>query len=104
MYESYIEACSIYEEKNVSLERIDVNDDYTKKNCIWIKLADQKSNTRSTIYFKLIYPDGTVITGKNLRKYATEHGLNLSTLTDLVNGRIKTYRGIRGHRIDRNEV
>lgn len=99
MFTSYKKACKKYGEKNVSLERKNVNKNYTKKNCTWIHINDQKGNQRKTIHFILNYPDGTTIKSKNIHKYAKEHGLNCSTLQDLVNGRIHSYYGITGYRI-----
>lgn len=34
----------------LSLERVDVNADYSPENCLWIELADQAKNKRNTIY------------------------------------------------------
>lgn len=41
MYEGYND--------NLTLERIDVNKDYTKNNCTWITMYEQQSNKRNTL-------------------------------------------------------
>ena len=38
--------------KNYSLERIDVNGDYTPENCRWATKYDQDRNRRSNVYLK----------------------------------------------------
>lgn len=99
MYEGYLEAAKQYGEKNVSLERIDVDGDYTKENCTWIHINDQKGNQRTTVMFEIQFPDGRIEVHKNVRKFALEHSLNPSCLMDLINGRLKTYKGYKAHRI-----
>jgi len=44
MYEGYINACKKYEEKFVSIDRIDVNGDYTPKNTRWANMVTQLYN------------------------------------------------------------
>lgn len=100
MYDSYIIACNMYGTKNVSLERIDTNGNYCPENCTWITLFDQKSNQRKTIKFEIIFPDGHIEHHKNLLKFARNYELNASALSDLIKGRLKTYKGYKGRRIE----
>ena len=104
MYKSYKKACKKYGEKNVSLERKNVDGNYCVDNCTWIHIDEQKGNKQKTVYFELTYPDGTVIKGKNINKYAEENKLDSTCLYDLINGKLKTYKGIKGKRIDKSEV
>ena len=100
LYDSYVKACKKYGTKNVSLERIDNDGDYCPENCTWIPLSEQKSNQRKNVKFEVTFPDGHVEQHKNARKFAKNHNLHPSTFQDLLNGRIKTYKGFKGHRLD----
>lgn len=103
MYASYMAAKKLYGD-NVSLERIDVNKSYSKSNCKWIHFSEQGGNTRVTVFFEIVFPDGHKEIHKNVNKFAKDNGLNVSCLRYLLNGRLKRYRGFRGKRISRESV
>lgn len=44
MYESYKNSCKIIGEENISIDRIDTNENYTKKNCKWSSPTEQAQN------------------------------------------------------------
>ncbi|MCD8082196.1 MAG: hypothetical protein LUE86_01395, partial [Clostridiales bacterium] len=92
MYSSYLEAAKIYGEENISLERIDVNDNYSSKNCTWIPKWQQQGNTRRTVHFEVIFPDGHKEYHKNAHRFALEHGLDPATVTDVLQGRTSHHR------------
>ena len=50
MYKSYLEACNKFGEKNVSIERINFNGNYSIDNCKWIHVSEQTQNTRKSIF------------------------------------------------------
>lgn len=100
MYDSYIEACEKYGEKNVSLDRKDFNGDYEKDNCQWIHIKDQAGNTRKTIIFEITFPDGTKKIFKNVNATCREYGWNPSSMKSLLQGRMKSYKGLKGKRIN----
>ena len=50
MYESYVEHCQIYGEKNTTIERNDPNGMYCKANCRWATYKEQSFNKRTTLY------------------------------------------------------
>lgn len=85
MYESYIELANKIGEKNISLERIDVNKPYSKENCKWIHISEQQGNTRKNVKFKVTFPDGHTEIHKNARKFAKEHNLDPATVMDAMN-------------------
>ena len=70
---------------NLTIDRIDVNGNYTPNNCRWITQAEQLDNTTRTI--KIEY-NGRV---KSLKKWSLELGFNYVTVSQ----RIK--RGIPFH-------
>ena len=46
MYESYLEHCKEFGKKNTTLDRIDNNGNYCKKNCQWATWKQQNNNQR----------------------------------------------------------
>jgi len=54
----------------LTIERINVNGNYTPKNCKWIPLSEQANNTRRN----------RVINGKNLTQWSKELGINRGAL------------------------
>lgn len=46
MYESYLKHCDEFEEKNTTLDRIDVNGNYEPSNCRWATWKEQRVNQR----------------------------------------------------------
>ena len=100
MFDSYQEACVTYGEKNVSLDRKDPNGDYDKNNCRWVHKKEQQGNTRRTVKFIIFFQDGSSKVFKNVNKTCKEYGWNPSCIKDLINGKLKTYKGLRGKRIN----
>lgn len=63
MFSSYIAHCELCGENNTTIDRIDVNGDYTKDNCRWTTYKTQANNTRFNKYFKY---DNKIFTLKQL--------------------------------------
>lgn len=74
MYESYLEHCKQYGEKNTQLDRINVNGNYSKENCRWATMREQAVNKRNIKSY--------TFNGKsqNLQAWAREFGINIKTL------------------------
>ena len=53
MYESYLEHSEKYGEKNTTIERIDVNKNYCKENCIWVTWKEQGYNKSDTVFVEM---------------------------------------------------
>lgn len=62
-----------------SLDRIDVNKDYTPENCKWSNLNEQARNKRNTI--KVNTPDGVM----SVHDAAEKYGLNVNTIKSRLN-------------------
>lgn len=54
----------------LTIDRIDVNGNYTKSNCRWVKMSEQCRNKRSNIY----------IEGVTASEFAKLHGLSKTTV------------------------
>ena len=55
---------------DLTIERIDVDGNYSPENCKWATQLEQAQNKRATIK----------IEGKSLRRWCIEHGLNYKTI------------------------
>lgn len=75
MYESYLEHVEQYWEKETTIDRIDVNGNYCKKNCRWATNLEQSKNTRHCN--KVVYKGKEYQTRMDLIK---EKWLNYKTI------------------------
>jgi len=80
MYESYLDHCKIYGSKNTTLERKDVNGNYTKDNCCWATWEEQARNKRSNLHFKAFDSNGKIFEGVDLKFFCANNGLNYDTV------------------------
>ena len=103
MLESYSEALELFGEGNVSIERVNVNGNYCKENCLWIRKIDQFRNKTNTAFFMIHDPFGNVYCDRDLSRFCRNHHLMRESMRDVVNGKIKEHHGWTGHRITRKE-
>ena len=98
MYDKWCEAVKeIGDPHKVSLERIDPNGNYTKENCTFIRVTDQQANTTSNIEFEVTFPDGHKERHKSGRRFALEHGLYSTAVSEA----LKYNRTIQGYSFKR---
>ena len=95
MYSSYLNKKNQLNGENPSIERIDVNGDYTPENCTWISVHEQKGNQRKTVEFDVIFPDGHCEHHRNVCDFARKHNLDDSTIYDVMNGKTAHHRGFK---------
>lgn len=94
MFESYKEHCKIHGEENTSLDRIDVNDNYTKENLRWATKKIQNRNTRKQLKTcTAIDRDGNKYEFNCAKEFAEAHNMNATYIYNVLNGRQKTYNG-----------
>ena len=53
MYESYIEHCSKYSERDTTIDRIDNNWNYSKENCKWSTYREQQNNRTNNSHVEI---------------------------------------------------
>lgn len=94
MYESFEEMGKQIGYENTSLERINVDGNYSKDNCKWIHIKDQKGNQRKTVSFiaENIHTKEK-IKSRNLTRFCKNFQLNRSCISDVMNGKLPMYKG-----------
>ena len=74
MYESYLKHCEKHGKKNTTLERINNDKGYSKKNCRWATFQEQAKNKRNNRY--ITYQGKTLI----VADWAKELGVSRQTV------------------------
>lgn len=81
MYMKYVYAKKLYGEECLSIERINVNEKYSFKNCTFIPRNEQGKNTRKNKWFEAISPEGKIYIEKNQTEFAREFNLNQKSIS-----------------------
>lgn len=96
LYESYVIHKNEFGEKNTTLDRIDVEKNYTKDNIRWATLVEQQNNTRDQLrVFVGISPTGETYKFSNIKEFSLKHNLGASNVSAAIRGVQKTHRGWR---------
>ncbi len=103
MWPSYKALADKIGERNVSIERIDVNGNYNPENCTWIDIHDQASNRRSTLYFKAVDRNGLIYYDRNVRRFCEKHGLRSSEFFKVLKQEAESYEGWTGNFVSKKE-
>lgn len=74
MYQSYKDHAEKYGESNTTIDRIDVNGNYCKKNCRWATRVEQQNNRRNN---HLVEVDGEILT---VPEAARKYNINYNTI------------------------
>lgn len=82
LYPSYIEAIKKYPNEKISIDRIDVNKNYSKENIRWIPMPWQNSNRRQNKWIKIISPNENIFLTKNLFNFSMYMDMNYNTIYD----------------------
>ncbi len=56
------------------------------------------------VHFEIEFPDHHKEIHRNVNEFAKEHQLSVPCIRDLINGRLKTYKGYKAKRLDRKSV
>lgn len=106
MYESFIEHVNQYGVHNTTLERKDVNLDYTKDNLTWATWSEQANNKQDTVYFKIIMPDGSEKIEYGIGRYEQEHNLSHNFIFNRIYGIVddNSYNGMKFEYIGNNRI
>lgn len=93
MYFDYLRAIRIKKIKKPSIERIDNDGNYCKKNCCWILLKEQNKNTRNLKWFEGTSPKNKKFISNNQRCFCKKHNLMPQNVNSCLNKKRKKCSG-----------
>jgi hypothetical protein len=79
LYDNYIETVKKYPNEKITIDRIDVNEDYCKDNCRWIPLKWQNGNQTRNKWILATNGNHKYIT-KNIKKFSDVFQINYSSI------------------------
>ena len=74
MHKSYLKHSIKHGEKDTTLERIDINGNYSSKNCTWATWKEQRQNCQNSRKFTYKGKE------KTIAEFAREHGMSRQAL------------------------
>ena len=100
MYTSYLEAVNKYPNEKISIDRIDVNGNYSVKNCRWLPLSLQNGNRRQNKWIKITSPNKDIFLTKNLFNFSVYMKLHYHTIHENLIHKTKNTQGWKFEYID----
>jgi len=92
MYMSYRIHCK--NNKTTTIERIDVNGNYSPNNCTWTTAQEQNQNKQCMKLFKATrISDGFIEISKNQREFARKYQLHQDGIWKCLHGKLKSHKG-----------
>lgn len=99
MYPLYLKHSDIHGIKNTTIERIDVNGNYSKDNCHWVTLSVQANNKRNSRKFTIGKETKTLAQwssqygmSRQILRYRIENGLSIKQALTLKINHANKYR------------
>lgn len=92
MWDSYCEHVAKYGEKQTTLDRINVNDHYSKENCRWATYSEQRVNQRNKeeyVGFNLKTKEWYHF--NNCSEFAKQNGFRRQAIVSVLGGKIKQH-------------
>lgn len=78
MYDSYLEHCKDFWEKQTTIDRIDGNWNYCKENCRWATYKEQNRNNRNNIFYNYKWKTAT------LAEFSEIYWIKINTLKERI--------------------
>lgn len=94
MYVSYVEHCKKYGEEDTSLDRIDVDGNYSIENCQWATMLQQAGNKTNTLEVIIKYPDGTTKKIRNLKRFCESNNITYNNVISNLRQTNQVYHNI----------
>ena len=94
MWETYKEHVARYGEKQTTLDRIDVNGNYTPENCKWSNYTEQCINKRDKLYYVGIrLSDNYKVLFNNRTEFCKKNNFVNSKIVQCIYGKVAVYKG-----------
>ena len=105
MWETYKEHVARYGEKQTTLDRIDVNGNYTSENCKWSNYTEQRINTRDKLYYVGIrLSDNYKVLFNNKTEFCKKNNFVNHKIVACIYGKAAVYKGWSFRLATRDEI
>lgn len=104
MWQSYNEHIEKFGVKQTTLDRIDVNGDYSLQNCRWSTYQEQRINVRNKAIYKAVNIEtGEEFVFDNCVQFSKENGFTRQGIMDCVAGKRNQHKGFKFYRLTPKE-